>query len=293
MRYMHLITGGALVAAVGLAGALLIWPSQTMAYPPTGGQTLGLWGRVRDFQPTPAHPDFNVTPSNGYGPYCGNIATTLDADGKPVFNGNGWRVQQQWRDSSNRLISWCMYNAALGDHPGHAGAYDHGAITSQASFAQWYRDVPGVNMSRLWRLNLTWMNDPRFGWCYGWDTNDFNPIDNQLFGNGHGNQHNFYFTYEIQCQFTYDAAGHQFMNFKGDDDCWVFVNNHLAIDHGGIAGSRDQYVDMDRFGLVNGQEYTLSFFQAERHQPQGQFHLRTNIVTLHSVGTDAVLSAYD
>jgi fibro-slime domain-containing protein len=297
MRTLSVIAGGSLLGVVGLAGLLLMPAAETQATP-TAGTTIQLWGRVRDFLPSPAHPDFNVVPSNGYGPYCGNVAATLDSEGKPVFTGNGWRRKKAWRDSNNREISWnvCVAGAPWNDSAGQMGPADHGAITSQSTFSQWFRDVPGVNMSRLWKLNLTWQYDSSLGkWAYGWDTNDFNPVDNQLQGNGHGNEHNFQFTYEVQCRFTYDATAGQFLWFKGDDDCWVFINSKLGLDHGGIAGSRDIYVDLNRpvFGLSNGQEYNLTFFLAERHQPQSQFHLRTNIGDLHSVGTDAVLSAYD
>ena len=45
-------------------------------------------GIVRDF--TSDHPDFDVTPGNGYGHYMGNIRPTLDKDGKPVFTGGGY-----------------------------------------------------------------------------------------------------------------------------------------------------------------------------------------------------------
>lgn len=297
MRTLKVIAGGSVLGMVGLAGLFLV-PSIESQATPTAGSTIQLWGRVRDFQPTPAHPDFNVTPSNGYGPYCGNVAPTL-VDGKPVKLATpGWRRKKAWRDSSNREISWnvCSTSAPWNDSAGQKGAADHGAITSPTTFSQWFRDVPGVNMSRLWKLTLTWQYDPSLGkWAYGWDTNDFHPIDNQLQGNGNGNQNNFHFTYEIQCRFTYNSAAGQFLWFKGDDDCWVFINDKLGLDHGGIAGSRDMYVDLNRpqFAMINGQEYNLTFFLAERHQPQSQFHLRTNIGDLRSVGTDAVLSAYD
>ena len=53
-------------------------------------------GIVRDF--LPGHPDFEVTPSNGYGHYMGNIDTELDDDQKPVFTGDGYKVSKEWRD---------------------------------------------------------------------------------------------------------------------------------------------------------------------------------------------------
>ena len=52
-------------------------------------------GIVRDFMSD--HPDFSVIPGSGYGHYCGNIATSLDESGKPVFVGGGFRVAREWR----------------------------------------------------------------------------------------------------------------------------------------------------------------------------------------------------
>src|SRR4030095_9131440 len=66
-------------------------------------------GIIRDFRPS--HPDFNVTPSTGYGHVCGNVDTHLDADGKPVFTDHGFRVAQEWRDSHCRQIARCMDDA--------------------------------------------------------------------------------------------------------------------------------------------------------------------------------------
>ena len=268
-------------ALAGMAALTVISASATAQQP----EYIDLLGLIRDFPPESAHVDFTVEPTATPGARSArNVQLMLDADKKPVYIGNGQRVNNEYRDAANNKIAWCAPPIA-GDHAGNLSGSDNGGIHSANSFAEWWRDCPGVNMSRHWTIRLT--RDAAGTYIY--DTNDFHPIDYQLMGNG-PDEHNFYFTYEIVGTFT--AAPGQFVTFTGDDDCWIFVNDRLVIDHGGIAANRRQHFALDRLALTSGQEYTLRFFFAERCQPQSQFRLETNML-LTPMSSVPVLDACD
>jgi len=229
---------------VSCLAALL--PTALMAAPIT------LTGTIRDFNSAgttfngvAGHPDFE-------GPCCGDdhgiAASTLGADGKPVFAGGS-----------------------------------HWSVSSAASFYQWYHDDPSVNMTGSISITL----NPITATTYQFSSNSFFPIDGQLLGQDSGG-HNFGFTTEFHTQFTYLSANNDDFGFTGDDDVFVFINDKLAIDLGGVHGAEGASVNLNTIaaslGLAEGENYKLDVFQAERHTSGSNFTITTSLQLVSTGG---------
>ncbi len=150
----------------------------------------------------------------------------------------------------------------------HAGST--ATVSSPESFAQWYNDVDGVNMAISKTLVANEISDG----IYEYSNNAFFPIDGEGFNDGITGR-NYHFTLEMHNSFTYKAG--QTFSFTGDDDLWVFINNQLVIDLGGVHGAMSGSVDLNTLGLTAGKTYAFDLFFAERHTSESNFKMTTSI----------------
>jgi fibro-slime domain-containing protein len=294
-------TIGLVLATASAAPAGVGTPEGGDSPPPSGLTMLELTGVVRDFREKSVpggHPDFEKKPSAGFAIYSGNISPELGEDAKPVFTGMGFKVKTQWKDNVGRPICYALYDPTKGDVPGAPDVSNTGGITSADSFDQWFRDVPGVNLSQPLTLTFNQQADGVFVFDdkldpYYQSLGGFFPIEGQLFGNPGGTpDRNFHFTFELHTQFIFDAAGNYVFKFIGDDDVWVFIDGKMVIDLGGVHSAKDQYVDLNRLGLQHGHTYTLDFFFAERHRTQSNFRIETNL-PLQEIALPTTTAAFD
>lgn len=225
-----------------------------------GGSAIGAVGcshelraAVRDFRGMeengqPRHPDFEQPPVMDD---RGMVANTLGPDSKPVYAG---------------------------------GPNGTPTTTGQADFDQWYRDVTGVNVHVDVSIPLT--ADPTRAGVYVYDNDQFFPIDKMgWMDQTSTSDHNHDFTLETHFSFPY--RGGEVFNFRGDDDVWVFINAHLAIDLGGIHPSEMGMVDLDaraaELGLAVGGTYQMDVFYADRHCCGSTFHVETTLQCITNI----------
>jgi fibro-slime domain-containing protein len=231
---------------------------------------------VRDFDES--HPDMQRA-DPGWGPLAGVLELTLGPDRKPVFY-DVWGTHT-WKTyvEDGVLEKNCWDSGPGTEEICYAG--DIPMFDGPESFHDWYHDT---NYNQRFDKQIQMVASTDEPGVYIYDTDAFFPLaPNEGFGatppNDNPNGDNFLFTTEIHLLFTY-VKGQKF-TFRGDDDLWIFVNNKMALDIGGMHLPFEGTIDFDamaeELGIVPGTNYNMDIFHAERHTSQSNFRIETNI----------------
>ena len=155
------------------------------------------------------------------------------------------------------------------DKPVYASSGNTVTTNGKEYFDMWFNDTDDYNESMEGYLTFTY-DAPN----YVFSDSSFFPLDGELLGDD-GRNHNYHFTMELHSKFTYQAG--QVFSFTGDDDVWVYIDEELVIDLGGVHTHQTASVNLDSLGLTVGETYDFDLFFAERHTTESSFTATTNI----------------
>jgi len=259
------------IAGIILSGLLWVVPASAQLYPDT------LWVPVTyyDFHSNGSNPEFEQDHTGGKRE--GMVSNTLDSERKPTVGPNpymNYYIKYWYRD-------WNV--AAKGDSTiplyTKLGGGTWNATIRYDGTVKVNHDTAFKNIVIHDSLPFTHLgrNDPSQIGVYQYLNEEFFPLDGRGFGN-EGRNHNFSFTMELHWRFT-KVPGLTFY-FTGDDDVWCYIDGQLRMDLGGIHEAENGSFNLDDIpGLVDGQDYSLDFFYAERHTTDSHIRITTNIIS--------------
>jgi len=265
------------LAAAGLAAV----SSSASATAPTSYQ---LPVTYRDFLysgttvPGPGHPDFQ---NENFGLQTGLVNPLLGADHKPV-----WQSNQQ---SLSGAVNFCWWyhdtgcNGVASQNP-----YEH-SVTGAAPDITLNETETNVYQT----TNTAYYPIDGLGWNSDAIGSPQTDADCSL-----GGAHNFAFTQEIHTYFVYHASTSPTLAITTSHDTWVFINDHLAIDLGGVHAAATGSVTLNpataaTLGLTDGSVVPLDLFTAQRHTCGSVFNLTTSGLALGRAPQVAVSGVAD
>lgn len=177
---------------------------------PGQSATLTLSGMLRDQSPYKFQPSDFEYKLVSYD--RGIVSPIIGADRKPVY--------------------------AFGNNPSK-----NGSVHNQDTFYTWFHDTP---VTKNIPTNITLSNDNTGDarvFCH--QNSSYFPLDNIGWGN-ENNPHNYHFCLEIHGRFAY--KGGEMFDFAGDDDVFMYINDKLVIDIGGVHTEQKANVKLDDLG---------------------------------------------
>eukprot|EP01113_Clastostelium_recurvatum_P048864 TRINITY_DN8979_c0_g1_i1.p1 TRINITY_DN8979_c0_g1~~TRINITY_DN8979_c0_g1_i1.p1 ORF type:complete len:942 (+),score=124.22 TRINITY_DN8979_c0_g1_i1:56-2881(+) len=158
-------------------------------------------------------------------------------------------------------------------------------VHNETTFELWFNDS---FFTKRFSYNLTLTSSPTDPRIFSYGTSAFFPIDGQgwdvpagrdQYQANDGKMHNFHFCSEFHGRFAY--KGGEIFDFRGDDDLYMFVNNKLALDIGGVHPPNSGSFSLDAvaasYGMTKGNNYRFDLFHCERHTDGSNLFITTSL----------------
>ncbi len=248
-----------------------------------------------DYQADGSNPAFNQRYCQG-GLRFGMVDEKLGPNRKPVVNPAG--VAEYDPRCYESVGQWFWPSGANGPDPTAEFYFDDTDSTWRYRNLTQYQGRTGEFVAQNYQANYDLSNiviydslqfDHVGAGTYVFEKTGENPffgVDGRGYGNetpgvtsGDGQEHNFGFTMELHHDFQYRPG--LVFDFCGDDDVWVFINDSLVIDLGGVHTRKCDRIELDDLAgvLQEGETYRFDFFYCERRVKQSNIQIETNILT--------------
>ena len=219
----------------------------------------------------------------------------------------------------NKEIERGLVGFDLGDD--YLPVFSAGGLTSNRGMGdsrRWFDAVEGKSASYIGAIKMEYVSE---GAVFYFERDEFYPLDEVEFSKGDAvnkDGHNHLFTLNFAVPFTVLGSGEEEFEIEADDDTFVFVDNKLAIDMGGIHDTEyGEFViheDGEVYTRVGSQELAYSgikvnqgdssivrIFHADRDSHDSVFNIKFAGMNLTIVDTqmakngkgDSMQIAYD
>ncbi len=221
-------------------GVPTIWQAASLGEPDSITLPIKYWDQKAD-DCNDENRQFEWTKCNSYhthGVLMGMIKPGLGADRLPI---------PAFTDSE---ASWNALHDALS-----ANVTGHDPVAETDNFYRWFHEVP-TRSKRIDGRTVTFNRAGKRTYVYGGQ--DIYPLDDVAgldeadvkLKDWRGQLHNFGFTAHLGFAIKVAASGDELFQFSGDDDVWVFLNDQLVLDIGGLHGPISGWFKINDDGTV-------------------------------------------
>ena len=252
----------------------------------------------------------SVTNANLFGCTFG-LASSLQ-DGKIVYN--EWLVAPKLFNDGTATGKTAYLNNSLGfSRVGDTYTLSTATVNSKPITELEYLFNPSPSSTTTWSTIFTndfWPmdavqgTDPKLGdtslkykgftpYNYSGDTTtgEWKNLSGSFPASDDGNPHNCFFgmNYAVEFTLTSDYVGPLEYYFFGDDDMWVFLDDQLVCDIGGVHSAVGEYVNLwdyvSRPAAGEKKTYTLTFFYTERGASGSTCYMNFTLPSVSGVTT--------